>query len=136
VPLADVRKPLLSRLAVANWGLPLAAIADLKKDEDVISGSMTTALAMYSWVFTRWRKRFRALFEPPCYHSRGGGASPALQSEIMQVKLTNDDSYPTGLSSCASHGECSREITSSLLAISPTQQRKLGNYSASAWVTS
>ncbi|EJF66730.1 hypothetical protein DICSQDRAFT_164572 [Dichomitus squalens LYAD-421 SS1] len=33
---------------VANWGLPLAAIADLNKTEDVISGPMTTALASYS----------------------------------------------------------------------------------------
>jgi len=42
---------------VANWGLPLAAIADLKKNEEVISGSMTTALACYSMVFMRfaWR---------------------------------------------------------------------------------
>ncbi|PWN33292.1 UPF0041-domain-containing protein [Meira miltonrushii] len=42
---------------VANWGLPLAAIADLKKDEDVISGPMTAALASYSIVFSRfaWR---------------------------------------------------------------------------------
>ncbi|KAH9944353.1 UPF0041-domain-containing protein [Epithele typhae] len=42
---------------VANWGLPLAALADLKKDEDVISGPMTTALASYSMVFMRfaWR---------------------------------------------------------------------------------
>ncbi|CAO1635513.1 unnamed protein product [Jaminaea pallidilutea] len=42
---------------VANWGLPLAALADLKKDEDVISGSMTAALASYSIVFSRfaWR---------------------------------------------------------------------------------
>ncbi|TFK57096.1 UPF0041-domain-containing protein [Heliocybe sulcata] len=42
---------------VANWGLPLAAIADLKKDEEVISGPMTTALAAYSMVFMRfaWR---------------------------------------------------------------------------------
>jgi len=42
---------------VANWGLPLAAIADLKKSEDVISGPMTTALACYSMVFMRfaWR---------------------------------------------------------------------------------
>ncbi|KAL4243502.1 Mitochondrial pyruvate carrier [Abortiporus biennis] len=42
---------------VANWGLPLAAIADLRKDEDVISGAMTTALASYSLVFMRfaWR---------------------------------------------------------------------------------
>ena len=35
---------------MANWGLPLAAIADLKKDEEVISGTMTTALAAYSYV--------------------------------------------------------------------------------------
>jgi len=35
---------------VANWGLPLAAIADLKKDEEVISGTMTSALAAYSYV--------------------------------------------------------------------------------------
>ncbi|EJD04128.1 UPF0041-domain-containing protein [Fomitiporia mediterranea MF3/22] len=42
---------------VANWGLPLAALADLKKDEEIISGSMTTALACYSLVFMRfaWR---------------------------------------------------------------------------------
>jgi len=35
---------------VANWGLPLAAMADLRKDEEVISGTMTTALALYSYV--------------------------------------------------------------------------------------
>ncbi|KDN53199.1 UPF0041-domain-containing protein [Tilletiaria anomala UBC 951] len=42
---------------VANWGLPLAALADLKKDEEIISGSMTTAMALYSTVFMRfaWR---------------------------------------------------------------------------------
>ncbi|EJT98050.1 UPF0041-domain-containing protein [Dacryopinax primogenitus] len=42
---------------VANWGLPLAAIADVQKDETVISGPMTTALAAYSMVFMRfaWR---------------------------------------------------------------------------------
>ncbi|KAI0296182.1 hypothetical protein BC826DRAFT_1005737 [Russula brevipes] len=31
-------------------GPPLAAIADLKKDEEVISGSMTSALGAYSYV--------------------------------------------------------------------------------------
>ncbi|PIL31926.1 hypothetical protein GSI_06630 [Ganoderma sinense ZZ0214-1] len=42
---------------VANWGLPLAALADLTKNEEVISGPMTTALASYSMVFMRfaWR---------------------------------------------------------------------------------
>ncbi|KAI6132843.1 UPF0041-domain-containing protein [Pisolithus croceorrhizus] len=38
-------------------GLPLAALADLSKDEEVISGTMTTALTCYSMVFMRfaWR---------------------------------------------------------------------------------
>lgn len=42
---------------VANWGLPLAAIADLSKDEQMISGTMSTALCAYSTVFMRfaWR---------------------------------------------------------------------------------
>jgi hypothetical protein len=35
---------------VANFGLPLAAIADLRKDEEVISGTMTATLAFYSCV--------------------------------------------------------------------------------------
>ncbi|PWN40577.1 UPF0041-domain-containing protein [Ceraceosorus guamensis] len=41
----------------ANWGLPIAALLDLKKDEEVISGTMTGALACYSLVFMRfaWR---------------------------------------------------------------------------------
>lgn len=35
---------------VANFGLPLAAISDLNKDEEVISGTMTATLAVYSSV--------------------------------------------------------------------------------------
>ena len=36
-------------LQVANWGLPIAALSDLRnKDEEYISGTMTTALACYS----------------------------------------------------------------------------------------
>ena len=35
---------------VANWGLPLAAIADVKKDPEMISGKMT--LGMYvGWYY-------------------------------------------------------------------------------------
>jgi len=46
---------------VANWGLPLAALADLRKDEEFISGTMTTTLACYSMVFMRfaWRVKPR-----------------------------------------------------------------------------
>lgn len=33
---------LCSFILVANWGIPLAAIADMKKDPEYISGKMTT----------------------------------------------------------------------------------------------
>ncbi|KHN79619.1 putative mitochondrial pyruvate carrier 2 [Toxocara canis] len=39
---------------LANWGLPLAAIADLKKDPEKISGSMTPAMILYSSVCMRF----------------------------------------------------------------------------------
>ncbi|KAF9969439.1 hypothetical protein BGZ73_008217 [Actinomortierella ambigua] len=41
-------------LVVANWGLPLAAIADFKKDPQMISGNMTAALTVYSMLFMRF----------------------------------------------------------------------------------
>ncbi|CEP62435.1 pyruvate transporter MPC1 LALA0_S05e05600g [Lachancea lanzarotensis] len=39
---------------VSNFGIPLAAIYDLKKDPEMISGPMTTALIMYSGVFMKF----------------------------------------------------------------------------------
>ncbi|KAI9138725.1 brain protein 44-like protein [Paraphysoderma sedebokerense] len=39
---------------VANWGLPLAAFADMKKDPEYISGKMTMALSVYSLLFMRF----------------------------------------------------------------------------------
>jgi hypothetical protein len=40
----------LTYTQVANWGLPIAALSDLRKNEEMISGTMTTALACYSCV--------------------------------------------------------------------------------------
>lgn len=42
---------------VANWGIPAAAISDVRKDEELISGPMTSALTIYSLTFMRfaWR---------------------------------------------------------------------------------
>lgn len=53
----------------ANWGLPLAAIADLKKNPDLISGNMTTALCLYSSVFMRfaWHVQPRNLLLFACH---------------------------------------------------------------------
>ncbi|KAM3183817.1 pyruvate transporter mpc1 [Hymenolepis weldensis] len=42
---------------VANWGLPLAALADLKKNPELISGKMTFALLCYSALFMRFAIR-------------------------------------------------------------------------------
>nr|XP_023023343.1 mitochondrial pyruvate carrier 1 [Leptinotarsa decemlineata] len=39
---------------VANWGIPLAAIADISKDPKFISGKMTVALCLYSAMFMRF----------------------------------------------------------------------------------
>ncbi|KAH3739161.1 hypothetical protein DPMN_045808 [Dreissena polymorpha] len=39
---------------IANWGLPLAALADMSKNPEKISGKMTTALFFYSCAFMRF----------------------------------------------------------------------------------
>ncbi|KAF5284493.1 hypothetical protein FQA39_LY17028 [Lamprigera yunnana] len=39
---------------VANWGIPIAALADIKKDPKYISGKMTFALCLYSAIFMRF----------------------------------------------------------------------------------
>ncbi|CAP35592.2 Protein CBG18071 [Caenorhabditis briggsae] len=54
---------------VANWGLPLAALGDLKKNPDMISGPMTSALLIYSSVFMRfaWHVQPRNLLLFACH---------------------------------------------------------------------
>ncbi|AAS53298.1 AFL074Cp [Eremothecium gossypii ATCC 10895] len=39
---------------VSNFGIPIAAIYDLKKDPELISGPMTLALVVYSGIFMRY----------------------------------------------------------------------------------
>ncbi|KAL0951215.1 hypothetical protein HGRIS_007938 [Hohenbuehelia grisea] len=70
---------------VANWGLPLAALADLQKDEEVISGTMTTALACYSMVFMRfaWRVQPRNYLLFACH------ATNATAQSIQDVRFVN-----------------------------------------------
>ncbi|CAH0674154.1 unnamed protein product [Spodoptera exigua] len=54
---------------VANWGIPLAAIADIQKDPSIISGKMTLALSIYSLMFMRfaWRVQPRNLLLFACH---------------------------------------------------------------------
>lgn len=59
---------------VANWGLPLAAIADFKKDPEFISGKMTTALSFYSLLFMRfaWKVQPRNYLLLLCHATNEG----------------------------------------------------------------
>ncbi|VDL74282.1 unnamed protein product [Nippostrongylus brasiliensis] len=54
---------------VANWGIPLAAIADIKKNPEMISGNMTVALCLYSSAFMRfaWHVQPRNLLLFACH---------------------------------------------------------------------
>ncbi|XP_003743785.1 mitochondrial pyruvate carrier 1 [Galendromus occidentalis] len=90
---------------VANWGLPLAALADINKDPEIISGKMTVALALYSAVFMRFAIKveprnmllFACHFTNECaqltqlgrftkYHYLGG------KNEVKKTSLTAENS--------------------------------------------
>ncbi|KDR84974.1 hypothetical protein GALMADRAFT_83217 [Galerina marginata CBS 339.88] len=70
---------------VANWGLPLAALSDLRKDEEVISGTMTTALACYSFVFMR----FAWMVKPRNYLLFACHATNATAQSIQDIRFVN-----------------------------------------------
>ncbi|KAF9365313.1 hypothetical protein BGX34_010526 [Mortierella sp. NVP85] len=86
---------------VANWGLPLAAIADFKKDPQLISGNMTAALSVYSVLFMRfaWMVQPRNYLLFAChatneaaqltqgyrylqYHHFGGAKTAAVEQDL------------------------------------------------------
>lgn len=54
---------------ISNWGIPIAALADIKKDPQFISGRMTVALTLYSAVFMRfaWQVQPRNLLLLACH---------------------------------------------------------------------
>ncbi|XP_031631183.1 mitochondrial pyruvate carrier 1 [Contarinia nasturtii] len=54
---------------IANWGIPIAALADIRKDPKFISGKMTLALTLYSAVFMRfaWKVQPRNLLLFACH---------------------------------------------------------------------
>ncbi|CAG8592024.1 1086_t:CDS:2 [Diversispora eburnea] len=47
-------KASFSYILFANWGLPLAAIADSRKEPEIISPKMTIAMCIYSAMFARF----------------------------------------------------------------------------------
>jgi mitochondrial pyruvate carrier 1 len=67
---------------VANWGLPIAAIADTKKSPEFISGNMTVALSMYSILFMRfaWAVQPRNYLLFACHFVNEGAQVTGLDS--------------------------------------------------------
>ncbi|KNZ52632.1 uncharacterized protein VP01_349g12 [Puccinia sorghi] len=74
---------------VANWGLPLAALTDVSKDAELISGPMTTALAAYSVCFMRfaWKVQPRNYLLFAC--SIQGGRFISHQMEEKKTSKTS-----------------------------------------------
>ncbi|KAG0318731.1 pyruvate transporter mpc1 [Dissophora globulifera] len=70
---------------VANWGLPLAAIADFKKDPAMISPNMTVALTVYSGLFMRfaWMVQPRNYLLFAC-HATNEGAQLVQGFRLLQ----------------------------------------------------
>jgi len=69
---------------VANWGIPLAALADINKDPKYISGKMTFALTLYSCAFMRfaWKVQPRNLLLFACHITNATAQSIQLSRFI------------------------------------------------------
>uniref|UniRef100_A0A671DW43 Mitochondrial pyruvate carrier n=1 Tax=Rhinolophus ferrumequinum TaxID=59479 RepID=A0A671DW43_RHIFE len=97
---------------MANWGLPLAAVKDMKASPEIISGRMTTALILYSMAFMRFAYRVqpRNLLLMACHGTNvmvqsmqasryltyhyGGGAAEATAAATAAATITTG--YPVG----------------------------------------
>lgn len=80
---------------VANWGIPIAALADIKKDPKIISGTMTTALCLYSMVFMRfaWRVTPRNMLLLGC-HITNFAAQSIQGARCFQYNYLSDKKQP------------------------------------------
>jgi len=80
---------------VANWGIPLAAIADTQKDPSMISGKMTFALSLYSMVFMRfaWMVQPRNLLLFACHFTNTGAQ---LTQGMRYLKYTSEKDNKQG----------------------------------------
>ncbi|KAF2832148.1 UPF0041-domain-containing protein [Ophiobolus disseminans] len=63
----------------SNFGIPIAAIADMSKDPEIISGRMTGALTLYSGTFMRY-----ALAVTPANYLLFGCHAINFSSQLVQ----------------------------------------------------
>lgn len=80
---------------MANWGLPLAALSDLRKDESLISATMTPTLCAYSCVFMlfAWRVKPRNMLLFAC-HAVNATAQGVQCARLINYKLAHRDGAP------------------------------------------
>jgi len=70
---------------MANWGLPLAAIADLKKDPSIISPKMTFAMCIYSLLFMRFAWMVRPM-NPLLLACHGANECAQITQGVRYIK--------------------------------------------------
>ncbi|XP_037079926.1 mitochondrial pyruvate carrier 1-like [Pollicipes pollicipes] len=91
---------------VANWGIPLAALADIKKDPEIISGKMTVALTCYSAVFMRfaWMVQPRNLLLFACHFTNECAQITQLGRFINYEYLGGREKKLAAVAAAASEG--------------------------------
>uniref|UniRef100_A0A8C1NFE6 Mitochondrial pyruvate carrier n=1 Tax=Cyprinus carpio TaxID=7962 RepID=A0A8C1NFE6_CYPCA len=86
---------------VANWGLPIAAISDMKKSPEIISGRMTFALTCYSLLFMRFAYKVQPrnwlLF---ACHFTNEAAQLVQGSRLIKYKQDLISNAPSSVSGC------------------------------------
>uniref|UniRef100_A0A8C2A731 Mitochondrial pyruvate carrier n=1 Tax=Cyprinus carpio TaxID=7962 RepID=A0A8C2A731_CYPCA len=90
---------------VANWGLPIAAISDMKKSPEIISGRMTFALTCYSLLFMRFAYKVQPrnwlLF---ACHFTNEAAQLVQGSRLIKYKQDLISNAPSSVSGCVQVG--------------------------------
>lgn len=89
---------------VANWGIPIAAMADMKKSPEIISPRMTMALCVYSGLFMRfaWMVQPRNLLLFACHFTNES-------CQIIQLGRWTHYEYFSGKSESDNYGTASSE---------------------------
>ncbi|XP_062560245.1 mitochondrial pyruvate carrier 1 isoform X2 [Armigeres subalbatus] len=92
---------------VANWGIPIAALADIKKDPKIISGTMTTALCLYSMIFIRfaWKVNPRNLLLFGCHITNFTAQSVQCGRFVNYTYLGGNTKQPEGPSDAIAPAE-------------------------------
>lgn len=104
---------------VANWGIPIAALADIKKDPKIISGTMTTALCLYSMVFMRfaWKVQPRNMLLLGCHITN-------FTAQSIQGARCFEYNYMGGHKRAEQQAQSSGTVVAAAAAAAPVEEKK------------